>query len=43
MIQVHRNGIGAKHKVGGKVTCCSLNLGYFVTKVDHLCHDLRIL
>ena len=25
---------GAKHKVGGKVTDCSLNLGDFVTKVD---------
>jgi hypothetical protein len=24
--------LGEKQKVGGKVTCCSLNLGYFVTR-----------
>ena len=26
--------LGAKQKVGGKITDCILNLGYFVTKVD---------
>jgi hypothetical protein len=26
--------LGAKQKVGGKVTDCSINLGYFVTKAN---------